>query len=143
MIKQVFLLLSLVLSDSSSSLDSYLITLPNGTKIKAEVAKDKEKGLQGRKSLCSDCGMVFIYNRAGFPSFWMKDTLIDLAMIWIDDDGEIVHIVNAKPCVGKQNPYKECTVYTPLLPAKYVLEVNPEAAKGIQLGMKIKSEPPL
>ncbi|MCI0453517.1 MAG: DUF192 domain-containing protein [Candidatus Dadabacteria bacterium] len=143
MIKQVFLLLSLVLADSSSSLDSYLITLPNGIKIKAEVAIDKEKGLQGRKSLCPDCGMVFVYKREGFPSFWMKDTLIDLAMIWIDEDGKIVHIVNAKPCVVKQNPYTGCTVYTPPLPARYVLEVNPKAAKGIQLGMKIKSEPPL
>jgi hypothetical protein len=120
-----------------------LITLPNDVKIEAEVAKDKQKGLQGRKSLCPNCGMIFIYDREAFPSFWMKDTLIELAILWIDSDGIIVHIVNAKPCIGKQNPYSECKVYTPLRPAKYVLEVNPKDATGVELGTKIKIEPPL
>jgi hypothetical protein len=141
MIKHLILLSSLILADPS--LDAYFITLPNGVTIKAEVAIDRHKGLQGRKSLCPSCGMIFIYKREGFPRFWMKDTLIDLAMLWINGDGTIVHMVNAKPCVGKQNPYTECTVYKPLLPAKYVLEVNPKAAEGVKLGMKIKSEPPL
>jgi uncharacterized membrane protein (UPF0127 family) len=89
-------------------LDSYKITLPNGIEIKAEVAKDKQKGLQERKSLCPDCGMIFIYEREGVRSFWI-----------------------------------ECEIYSSFLPAKYVLEVNPEAATGIKLGAKIKSEPSL
>jgi hypothetical protein len=142
MIKEALLLLSLVLADSS--LDSYKITLPNGIEIKAEVAKDKQKGLQERKSLCPDCGMIFIYEREGVRSFWMKDTLINLAMLWIDSGGRVVHIVkNAEPCIEKQNPYAECEIYSSFLPAKYVLEVNPEAATGIKLGAKIKSEPSL
>lgn len=141
MIKQLILFLVLVLAETG--LDSYLITLPNDVKIEAEVAKDKQKGLQGRKALCFNCGMIFIYDREAFPSFWMKDTLIELAILWIDSDGIIVHIVNAKPCVGKQNPYVECKVYTPLRPAIYVLEVNPKDATGVKLGTKIKIEPPL
>jgi uncharacterized membrane protein (UPF0127 family) len=65
-------------------------------------------------------------------------------MLWIDSEGKIVHLVNnAKPCKAKQDPYTECEIYRPLLPAKYVLEVNPEAAIGVELGAKIKSEPPL
>jgi Uncharacterized conserved protein len=74
----------------------------------------------------------------------MKDTLINLAILWISSDREIVHIVkNAQPCIGKQNPYIECTVYSSPYPAKYILEINPEAAVDIEVGMKIKSEPPL
>jgi uncharacterized membrane protein (UPF0127 family) len=122
---------------------SYQIGLPNGLNISAEVAKDKQKGLQERKSLCSACGMVFIFDNEGYYGFWMKDTLINLAILWIDINGRIVHIVkNAEPCIGKQNPYTDCEVYLPLSPAKYVLEINPEAASDIRVGMKIKSKPP-
>ncbi|HXG31319.1 MAG TPA: DUF192 domain-containing protein [Thermodesulfobacteriota bacterium] len=125
--------------------DSYRITLPNGLKVEAEVAKDKEKGLQGRKSLCYNCGMVFVFEDEWYHGFWMKDTLINLAIIWINGDGEIVHIVkNAEPCLGKRNPYTECPIYSPTSPARYVLEINPEAASGIEVGMRIvKSDPPL
>ncbi len=144
-----FLLLVLVISSSIAnssnlSIRDFYITLPNGLKIKAEVAKDKQKGLRERKSLCSTCGMVFIFDNEGYYPFWMKDTLINLAIIWIDSKGRIVYKVrNAEPCIGKRNPYTECEIYSPLSSAKYVLEVNPKAAMGVELGMKIKSNPPL
>jgi len=124
--------------------DSYKITLPNGLRIDAELAKDKAKGLQGRMSLCHDCGMVFIFEREGYYPFWMKETLINLAMLWINSDGEIVHIVkDAEPCIPKKNSYPECEIFSPLSPAKYVLEINPEAARDVEVGTKIKSNPPL
>lgn len=133
------LLISLFLALPGFASDSYQITLPNGLKIDAEVAKDKEKGLQGRESLCSTCGMIFIYDKEGYHRFWMKDTLINLAMLWIDSDGKIVHIVkNAEPCIGEKNLFTECEIYSPQNPAKYVLEINPEAANGVEPGMKVK-----
>lgn len=126
------------------ALDSYQITLPNGLKINAELAKDKQKGLQERESLCQKCGMIFVFEKEGYYPFWMKDTLINLAMLWINSNGEIVHVVeSAEPCIGKKNPYAECKVYSPMRTAKYVLEVNPEAASGIEVGAKIRSDPPL
>jgi uncharacterized membrane protein (UPF0127 family) len=137
MIKPFLALLFLVLS--GSNLDSYHITLPTGLEINAEVAKDKQKGLQGRESLCAECGMIFIFEGEGFYGFWMKDTLIRLAIIWINSDGKIVYIVrNAKPCLSDQ-----CEVFVPTSPAKYVLEVNPEAATGLEPGMRVKSRPPI
>jgi uncharacterized membrane protein (UPF0127 family) len=142
MMKLFVMLLLLALSGANPN--SYQIVLPNGLKINAEIAKDKQKGLQGRKSLCLACGMVFIFDDEGYYAFWMRDTLINLAILWINDDGKVVYMVkNAKPCVGKQNPYTDCKVYSPPGPAKYVLEVNPDAANGIEVGMKIKSNPPL
>jgi uncharacterized protein len=132
----------MVEGSNSSNPDFYQIRLPNGLNIRAEVAKDKQKGLQERKSLCSACGMVFIFDNEGYYGFWMKDTLINLAILWIDSNERIVHIIkNAEPCIGKQNPYTGCKVYSPLSPAKYVLEINPEAINGSQVGMKIKSKP--
>jgi uncharacterized membrane protein (UPF0127 family) len=132
----------MLLALSGASPNFYQITLPNGLKVNAEIAKDKEKGLQGRKSLCSACGMIFIFDGEGYYGFWMKDTLINLAILWINSDGRIVHIVkDAKPCVGKQDPYVECEVYSPFSPAKYVLEVSPNAVSGIEVGMKIRNKP--
>ena len=137
MIKLLFIFL--FLAPSSFATDSYKITLPNGLNIDAEIAKNKERGLQGRESLCRTCGMIFIYDKDGYHRFWMKDTLINLAMLWIDKDGKIVHMVrNAEPCIGKQNPYAECEIYAPGSPSKYVLEVNPEAANGVEPGMRVK-----
>jgi uncharacterized membrane protein (UPF0127 family) len=138
----IFVLLFWTLPGYAS--DSYKITLPNGLRIDAELAKDKAKGLQGRTNLCHDCGMVFIFEREGYYGFWMKETLINLAMLWINSDGKIVHIVkNAEPCVPRKNSYPECEIYSPPSPAKYVLEINPEAARGIEEGSKIKSNPSL
>lgn len=142
MIKLFIAVLFLALPALAS--DSYRITLPNGLKIDAEVAKDKQKGLQDREELCDTCGMIFIFEEEGFHQFWMNETFINLAMIWIKSDGKIAHIVeNAEPCTGKENPSAECEIFTPASPAKYVLEVNPEAAKGLETGTKLESNPPL
>lgn len=60
--------------------------------------KDQENGLMGRTSLPKDHGMLFIFRSNTVIRFWMKDTLIPLDMIFIDQDGRIVKIhENAKP----------------------------------------------
>ncbi len=88
--------------------------------------------------------MIFKFERQWYHGFWMKDTLIPLAIIWINGRGEIVHIErNAEPCPDAANPLEDCPVYRPRKPARYVLEVNPEAAAGLEVGMKIESNPPL
>ncbi|MGQ0794259.1 MAG: DUF192 domain-containing protein [Deltaproteobacteria bacterium] len=138
--KKLAIAIFIALAYSASAADSYQIKLPNGVIIRAEVAKDKAKGLSGRESLCPDCGMIFIYEREGHYTFWMRDTLIPLAMIWLDAEGRVVHIVkDAPPCRAKENPYGECRMYSPSIPAKYVLETNPKAAVGVELGMKLKT----
>ena len=37
----------------------------------AKTAKEKEQGLSDRKNLCSDCGMLFVFDQEGFYPFWM------------------------------------------------------------------------
>ena len=126
----------------SSSEVLYSVSLPNGHTIKAETAIDKSKGLQGRQDLCNNCGMIFIFDNEGIYSFWMKDTLISLAMIWINSEGKITHVVNnAEPCKYKSNPYTECMVYTNEEPSKYVLELNPADASDLSTGMQVNISP--
>ena len=66
-----------------------------------EVARtelEQEKGLMFRKELGADTGMLFPMNPPRTASFWMKDTLIPLDMLFIHTDGTIAFIkANAEP----------------------------------------------
>lgn len=53
---------------------------------------ERSRGLMNRHELALDAGMLFDYGRPRYVSFWMKDTLIPLDMIFIKDDGRIARI---------------------------------------------------
>ena len=66
-------------------------------KFKVEVARtpeEQERGLMFRTSLASDGGMIFPYDPPRPASFWMKNTLIPLDMIFIRKDGTIARIAD-------------------------------------------------
>lgn len=97
-------------------------TLGKDVKIFAEVADDnneRAKGLMFRERLEENNGMIFIFEQEFQVSFWMKNTLIPLDIIFINKNFRIVDIKNAVPC--KQDP---CQLYKPQKSAQYVLEVN-------------------
>ena len=103
-----------------------------------EIADDdveRREGLMYRESLEDNSGMLFLYDSERELSFWMKNTLIPLDMIFINSDYEIVDIKHATPC--RADP---CPHYTSKAPAQYVLEVNAgfSEEKGIAEGDKIK-----
>jgi uncharacterized protein len=105
-------------------------------KFTLEIAKtisQKAKGLSNRTSLCNNCGMIFVYNSEGFYPFWMKDTLIPLDMIWINNNNEIVSIYTAIPEINK--PLTQLTIYRNDKPAKNIIELN--AGEANKLGLKI------
>ena len=100
------------------------------------VQKEEElhRGLQFRKSLDPGRGMLFIFQKSGPYAFWMKDTLIPLDMIWMDDTRKIVHIEhNVPPCAADP-----CPRYTPTAEALYVLEVN--AGYAATLGLQLNDQ---
>ena len=53
---------------------------------------ERSRGLMNRRALAPDAGMLFDYGRPRYVSFWMKDTLIPLDMIFIKGDGRIARI---------------------------------------------------
>lgn len=96
--------------------------LMNGKKIKVEIVDtelERERGLMYRESLQENSGMLFVFPDSEIRSFWMKNTLIPLDIIFINENLEIVDIKNAIPCSSEP-----CILYTSNLPIKYVLEVN-------------------
>ena len=52
----------------------------------AQTDEEKTKGLQGKKELAEDEGMLFIYDEPQTVGFWMQDTDIPLDIIFIDED---------------------------------------------------------
>ena len=92
----------------------------NRLHVKAETARtdaERERGLMFRRSMAADAGMLFTMPTDRDWSFWMKNTLIPLDMLFVDADGVVVGVVeDARPLdetsrrVGK--------------PSRYVLEVN-------------------
>jgi len=112
--------------------------LINENKIYVEIAdtpSERSTGLMYRENLCNDCGMLFIFDNEETHSFWMKNTLIPLDMIFISEDKKIVDTVQAEPC--KEDP---CQIYKPQEKSKYVLEVNKEYSKSrnINIGDSVK-----
>ncbi len=87
----------------------------------ADTTKKRELGLMYRESLFDKGGMLFILDSSIIPSFWMKNMLIGLDIIWIDENGKIIDITKyAQPCI---NDIDTCT-YKPKDKVRYVLEVN-------------------
>jgi uncharacterized protein len=110
--------------------------------IKAEIAdsgSEMAKGLMFRKYLGQNEGMLFVFPDSAVRTFWMKNTLIPLDMIFIAENKTIVKIHHAIPCESEK-----CPMYGSGLPAKYVLEVNANftLAYGIKEGDKAEIKRP-
>ncbi len=111
----------------------------NGVQINAEVADtsaETEKGLMYRESLGNKEGMLFIFEKEKETSFWMKNTLIPLDMIFLNENKEVVNIVEgASPCNSS-----DCILYPSEVPVKYVIEVNAGFVEenGIEIGDKVE-----
>ncbi len=98
----------------------------------AEVANNRftiAKGLMFRQNLAENEAMLFILPYEGSHSFWMKNTLIPLDIVWLNKDKKVVDIAkDAQPCSSN-----ECPSYRNQQPAQYVLEINAGQAEKISL----------
>ncbi len=119
-------------SDSSSSprvcFDSSCVVVEV-----ADTSIARETGLMGRTFLPDDAGMLFVFDSSEAHAFWMKNTLIPLDAIWIQD-GIVVDIQTMTPCDADP-----CPVYAPRGNAQLVLEVNAgwSAAHNVSVGDRV------
>ncbi len=101
----------------------------------ARTDPERRKGLMDRPSLPEGTGMLFLFDQSAVQSFWMKNTLIPLDMLFIGEDGRIVGIVeSAEP--------RTLTERTVGKSSRYVLEVNGgwSRAHGVRAGDRVRFE---
>lgn len=113
--------------------------LPSGHEYLLEVAADdisRARGYMGRDAVGPREGMIFVYPESGRWGFWMRNCKVSLDMIWLDAAFRVVHVAeNRTPC-PEDGP---CPTWTPLAPARYVLEFAAGTAKaeGLTPGVAI------
>ena len=90
------------------------------SKIDIEIADDAQKqatGLMYRDRMKENQGMLFIFQKEDYQSFWMHNTQLPLDMIFVNKNLDIVTIRK------NTTPFSDQS-YSSTKPAMYVIEVN-------------------
>ena len=108
-------------------------------KIQAELVTsphEVERGLMYRRSMAAERGMLFKLDGRSDHQFWMHNTCISLDMMFIDDDGVIVGIVEGAEPLNDAVRSVGC-------PSLFVLEVNAGWSRkhGVAPGQKVVLPP--
>ncbi len=101
------------------------------TTIDVELAQEDSKrqlGLMYRDKMGQSQGMLFVFEDEEPRSFWMKNTVLPLDMIFVNGRNEIVTIHK------NATPYSEQS-YASTRPAKYVVEVNAGFSDGHKISV--------
>jgi len=121
---------------ATSAPNAVVQTAKGPVRVSLEVVSDdasRARGLMYRNHLDDGHGMLFVFDDESDRSFWMKNTLIPLDMVFIAADGTIKHIhANAVPQTTDPIPSG--------YPVRAVLEINGGSAAllGIKPGDKVK-----
>ena len=110
------------------------VRFPGGRRFTAEIADTsirQARGYMHRAEIGPDEAMVFVFSAPGVRTFWMKNVLVPLDMIWMDETFRIMHIDHAvPPC--RADP---CPSYGTIRATRYVLEVAGGVARAEELAI--------
>ena len=93
----------------------------------ADTEQVREAGLSNIKSLEKNTGMFFIFDTPANQSFWMKDMLFPIDMIFINDKLQVVEIDS------DLSPDSFPRIFGSEVLSQYVLEINAGEAKKYDL----------
>jgi uncharacterized protein len=101
----------------------------------ADTPAKRELGLQYRRELADDRGMLFLFSSEQIQAFWMKNTPIPLDMIFIGRDRRIVGIIE------QTTPFSTDSLSVSA-PSQYVLEIKGGLSrlKGMTTGDSVRFE---
>jgi uncharacterized protein len=101
----------------------------------AKTSEEQELGLAKYKKIDRNQGMLFLFNKPDYYSFWMKDMRFPIDIIFISGN-KVVDIFQKVPVSLNEN----LPVYTTKTKADKVLEINAGLAKkyNIEIGSKVK-----
>ena len=97
-------------------------------KVKLATTEEQQaRGLMNISSLPKDHGMLFVYQKEKYLSFWMKNTSIPLAIAFIDKNKRITQIELLEP-------HNEVVVKSKQ-PSQWALEVNQDWFNNNNVGI--------
>ena len=105
------------------------VTLPDGFVVNAQLADTpakQERGLMFVTNLPENEGMLFVFDQEEEQVFWMKNTLIDLDMVFLDSQKKVTSVAAEMPHSYTYTPDNEVS-YT-LGYGQYVLELAAQTA---------------
>lgn len=99
----------------------------------ADSNEEIKRGLSGVESLKDREGKLFYFPREGYYKMWMKDMLIPIDIIWINDELKVVHVEE------NVRPESYPATYTSTQPARFVLEMNAFFSReyGVRTGSQV------
>lgn len=114
--------------------DAFIYT-PTGTLLHVKLAETLDQRTAGlaRTRYMPLQGMLFDFGTPQIASMTMRDTLMPLAMLFIDDDGIVQHIIPSAQPGSAQN-------YSAPMPVRWVLETSPDVAERLShpaIGVRI------
>ncbi|MGE5271982.1 MAG: DUF192 domain-containing protein [Thiohalocapsa sp.] len=135
------LLLALSVATAAAQLAQFptapltILTASGPQRFTVEVATtpaQMEQGLMFRRSLAPDAGMIFDYGRPSMAMMWMKNMLIPLDMLFVDERGRIINI-HERAVPGSLDTIPAAA------PARAVVELNGGTAArlGIRPGDRV------
>lgn len=103
----------------------------------ADTPIKRSKGLSGREKLEANEGMLFVFSNAGYQSFWMKDMLTSIDIIWVKNSRIVGFEKNVQPEPGVRTA--NLKRYVSPEAVERVLEVPAGTAEwlGIQVGDEV------
>jgi len=114
------------LPDQNDIFPSATFVLPDGNMTFfceiADTIEERQEGLMNRESLDNNTGMLFVFDSSLNVEFWMKNTLIPLDIIFINETGHVVNVEEAYP--EPDTPDNLLERYESNGPILWVLEIN-------------------
>jgi uncharacterized membrane protein (UPF0127 family) len=99
----------------------------------ADDERERNQGLMYRRSLADDRGMLFHFQQPEHASFWMRNTMISLDIIFVGTDGRVLNIAE------RTTPYSDAPIPSSGL-TRGVLEIRGGRAEelGIRPGDRVR-----
>lgn len=121
-----------------------------GETFNLELAYDdaaRAQGLSGVEELPADGGMLFVFANQELQSFWMKDCVIDIDIIFLDSKGRITALHQMK-AVAPQRPDEDdfmyearvraAASYSSVFPAQFAIELQAGTLDRLELEVEDK-----
>ncbi len=119
------------------------IQFPNGVVVTAGVAQtqaERSLGLSGHAPLLENEGLLFLFEKDLIPSFWMKDMLFPIDIIWIAGDRVEGFAQQAQPETPPTTYYKSKSPVNRVLEVSAGFVADNQVKVGDQLDIELPSK---